>query len=72
MKRKTTISDTNNKISKKKNKMQCKSKKKNAKQKRYYLNLADLFFNMVITLKEVNINVENLTYEEVEYYGSMI
>lgn len=47
-------------------------KEKINEQKRYYLNLADLFFNMVITLKEANINVDSLTYEEVENYGSMI
>lgn len=40
--------------------------------KTYYLTLADLFFNMIITLKEANINVSSLTYKEVEDYGFML
>ncbi|MBR5662531.1 MAG: hypothetical protein IKX00_02625 [Bacilli bacterium] len=40
--------------------------------KNYYVTLADLFFNMLITLKEAGINPNSLTYKECEDYGEII
>jgi hypothetical protein len=40
--------------------------------KAYFFSIRDLFFNLLITLKEAGISVDSLTYSECEDYGSIL